>query len=91
MVHSHTVFTISKQGNGDLYDGESFITQEKVIIVTVNYRLGILGFLYSPELTKEGNSGLYGVLDQRAALIWVKRNIKKFGGNENQITIFGER
>ena len=61
------------------------------MLVSINYRLGPLGFLAHPALTKEaGFSGNYGFLDQVAALEWVKRNIKAFGGDENQVTIFGE-
>lgn len=63
-----------------------------VILVTINYRLGLLGFLSHPWLTKEqGNlSGNYGFLDQVAALKWVKENIAHFGGDPDNITIFGQ-
>lgn len=77
-------------GSGDLYDGDHISRNEKAIVVTVNYRLGLLGFLYVEELEKDEPTGLYGVLDQRAAIAWVKRNIENFGGDSNQITIFGE-
>lgn len=62
-----------------------------VVIVGVRYRLGIFGFLSHRQLTAEqGASGNYGLMDQLAALSWVKRNIAKFGGNPNNITIAGE-
>ena len=59
----------------------------------MNYRLGILGFLVHPELTKESGhnaSGNYGLLDQTAALRWVHENIAAFGGDPGNVTIFGE-
>src|SRR6185369_4529981 len=61
--------------------------------VTINYRLGPLGYLAHPELTSESpehSSGNYGVLDQIAALKWVQKNIKAFGGDPGRVTIFGE-
>lgn len=77
-------------GSGDLYDGDAISREEKAIVVTVNFRLGLLGFLYVEALEKEEPTGLYGVLDQRAAINWIKRNIEHFGGDGNKITIFGE-
>jgi para-nitrobenzyl esterase len=64
-----------------------------VILVTVNYRLGIFGFLAHPELTTESAhhaSGNYGLMDQVLALHWVRDNIAKFGGDVNNITVFGQ-
>jgi para-nitrobenzyl esterase len=63
-----------------------------VILVTFNYRLGVFGFLATPELAKEGNgaAGNYGLMDQVAALQWVKQNIADFGGDPANVTIFGE-
>src|SRR5205085_670594 len=61
--------------------------------VTINYRLGPLGYLAHPELTAEStnhSSGNYGVLDQIAALKWVQKNITAFGGDTSRVTIFGE-
>lgn len=74
------------------YDGEPLAT-EGVVVVSINYRLGIFGFLAHPELSKEsaqGVSGNYGLLDMVAGLEWVKRNISAFGGDPNNVTIFGE-
>ena len=74
------------------YDGEAF-AKRGVILVTINYRVGIYGFLAHPELTRENphhSSGNYGFLDQIAALKWVRRNITAFGGDPDRITIFGQ-
>ena len=70
-----------------------FLAQRNVIVVTLNYRLGILGFFAHPQLTAESPhhaSGNYGLLDQAAALAWVKENIRAFGGDPANLTIFGE-
>ena len=75
-----------------LYDGEE-LARKGIVVVTLNYRLGILGFFAHPELTKESRyhaSGNYGLLDQNAALRWVHRNIVAFGGDPNEVTIFGQ-
>src|SRR5689334_6575226 len=74
------------------YDGES-MAAKGIVVVTVNYRLGVFGFLAHPELTKESPhkaSGNYGLLDQNAALRWVQRNIASFGGDAKHVTIAGE-
>jgi para-nitrobenzyl esterase len=81
-------------GSGGLawYDGEDLAAKGPVI-VTLNYRLGSLGFFAHPELAKEAGrpgSGNYGMMDAIAALQWVKRNIAGFGGDPNNVTIFGE-
>ncbi len=71
-------------------DGDQWAKRD-VILVTINYRLGTLGFLSHPELTAEqGQSGNYGTMDQIAALQWVKDNIEAFGGDPSRITIFGQ-
>lgn len=72
--------------NGD------FLPLKGVILVTINYRLGVFGFLVTDELAKEanGSAGNYGLMDMVAALQWVKKNIGKFGGDANNVTIFGE-
>jgi carboxylesterase type B len=69
------------------YNARRLAQEERVVVVTVNYRLGSLGFLVSSELGIFGN---FGLMDQRAALYFVKRHIASFGGNPNSITLFGE-
>jgi para-nitrobenzyl esterase len=79
-------------GESDDYDPTRLV-QQGVVVVTVNYRLGYLGFLAHPALSAEsgnGGSGNYGLMDQQAALRWVQRNIKKFGGDADNVTIFGQ-
>ena len=76
-----------------LYDGAAFrdFAEREVVVVTVNYRLGALGFLSHPALTAEtGASGNYGLMDQQAALRWVQRNIAAFGGDPQKVTLFGQ-
>lgn len=71
-------------------DGDEW-ARRGVILVTINYRLGTLGFLSHPELTAEqGQSGNYGTMDQIAALQWVRDNIAAFGGDPKRITVFGQ-
>jgi len=81
-------------GSGDVlvYDGER-LALRGVIVVTINYRLGIFGFFAHPALTREsphGSSGNYGLLDQIAALEWVQRNIAAFGGDPGNVTVAGQ-
>lgn len=77
-------------GEGSDYDATA-LTQRDVIVVTLNYRLGAFGFLAHPALTAEqGSSGNYGLMDQQAALRWVQKNIAHFGGDPDNVTIFGE-
>src|ERR1700709_1334473 len=75
-----------------IYDGDA-MAKKGIIFVSINYRVGVFGFLAHPELTKEANgkaSGNYGLLDQIAALKWVKKNIAAFGGDPNNVTIAGQ-
>ena len=79
-------------GESDGYDPRRLVAED-VVVVTINYRLGALGVLAHPALTAEstyGGSGNYGLMDQQAALRWVQRNIRAFGGDPDNITIFGE-
>src|SRR5579864_3345797 len=82
------------EGSGSIavYDG-AHLASRGVVVVNMNYRVGPLGFLVYPELTKEsehGSSGNYGLLDQIAALQWVHDNIGAFGGDPDRVTIFGQ-
>ncbi|XP_076003646.1 bile salt-activated lipase-like [Genypterus blacodes] len=70
-----------------LYDGKEMADRGEVIVITVNYRVGTLGFLSTGDARLPGN---YGLWDQHAAISWVHRNIKAFGGNPDNITIFGQ-
>jgi para-nitrobenzyl esterase len=79
-------------GSEPRYDGES-MARKGIVALTVNYRLGVFGFMAHPELTKESShraSGNYGLLDQHAALKWVQQNIAAFGGDPQRVTIAGE-
>ncbi|HVY76525.1 MAG TPA: carboxylesterase family protein [Puia sp.] len=83
---------VAGDGSEYRYDGES-MARRGIVTVTVNYRLSVFGFFSHPELTRESPhhaSGNYGLLDQAAALQWVKQNIRAFGGDPNWITIAGE-
>ena len=83
---------VSGGASCDIYDGEE-LAKKDVVFVTFNYRLGIFGFLAHPELTaesEEGISGNYALLDQIAALTWVKENIRQFGGDPDNVTIIGQ-
>ena len=82
----------SGSGQVPVYDGE-VLAAKGILVVSTNYRVGVLGFLAHPELSKESNnkaSGNYGMLDQIAALGWIKANIGKFGGDPNRVTIAGQ-
>ena len=80
-------------GSAPFYDGSAF-AHDGVVLVTINYRLGQLGYFAHPALTKAAATnaplGNYGAMDQIAALNWVKRNIAAFGGDPQNVTIFGE-
>jgi para-nitrobenzyl esterase len=83
---------VAGDGSERRYDGES-MAKRGIIALTVNYRLGVFGFMAHPELTKESahhSSGNYGLLDQNAALLWVQKNIEAFGGDPKRVTIAGE-
>ena len=73
------------------YDGQFFAARHDIVLVTVNYRVGVMGFFAHPALAAEQSPlGNQGLVDQRAALQWVQRNISAFGGNPQNVTIFGE-
>jgi para-nitrobenzyl esterase len=83
---------VAGDGSEARYQGES-MAHKGMVALTVNYRLGVFGFLAHPELTKESPqhaSGNYGLLDQSAALHWVQQNIAAFGGDPKKVTIAGE-
>jgi carboxylesterase type B len=87
MVFIHGGYFVFGAGSLPLYDGSYLAASGNVVVVTLNYRLGSLGFLAVPELGLTGN---YGILDQRLALRWVAENIAAFGGDPRKVTIFGE-
>jgi para-nitrobenzyl esterase len=78
-------------GASDLYEPTDLV-RDGAVVVTINYRLGALGFLAHPALTdaSDGASGDFGLMDQQAALRWVQQNVAQFGGDANNVTIFGE-
>jgi para-nitrobenzyl esterase len=92
MVYIHGGGYRDGSGSGLVFDGEA-LAKKGIVLVTTNYRLGIMGFFAHPELTRESDhrtSGNYGLLDQMAALQWVQKNIVGFGGDRNRVTIFGQ-
>jgi len=92
MVWIHGGSLLNGSGSLPQYTGAQ-LAARGVIVVTINYRLGVFGFLAHPELNREsqyGGSGNYGLLDQIAALKWVNRNIAAFGGDPDRVTIFGQ-
>lgn len=92
MVWIHGGAFTGGSGTVPLYNGEG-MARKGVVFVTINYRLGIFGFLAHPQLSEESEvkvSGNYGILDQIAALKWVKQNISAFGGDPGNVTIAGQ-
>ena len=89
---------IGSADQGGLYDGQRFASEHEVVLVSINYRLGPLGWFSHPALreteskafAEEDNSGNYGTLDIIAGLKWVQKNIRSFGGDPDNVTIFGE-
>ena len=79
-------------GSEPEFDGQEWGAKD-VVLVSINYRLGVFGFLVHPALSAESPhhvSGNYGILDQIEALKWIKKNIAQFGGDPNNVTIFGQ-
>src|SRR5215469_3546031 len=91
MVWIHGGGFIAGAGSEPRYSNSALVSKG-VVLVTINYRLGLFGFLASEDLAKEngGHAGNYGLMDMVAALRWVKANIGEFGGDANNVTIFGE-
>lgn len=92
MVWLHGGSNTAGSGSQTTYDGIS-LTARGIVLVTVNYRLGVFGFFSHPELSANSphrSSGNYGLLDQLAALAWVQKNIAAFGGDPQNVTLFGE-
>ena len=87
MVWIHGGGYINGSGSAPLYEA-STLARRGVVVVTFNYRLGRFGFFHHPELKRREGSN-FGLLDQQAALRWVKRNIAAFGGDPNRVTLFG--
>jgi para-nitrobenzyl esterase len=83
----------NQQGSGYLYDPSDLVAKTQIIVVTINYRLNVFGFLALPSLDAEAgepSSGNFGLMDQQAAMRWVQRNIHAFGGDPLNVTIGGE-
>jgi para-nitrobenzyl esterase len=78
-------------GESNDYDASKLAARGDVVVVTVNYRIGALGFFSHPALNAEGHPfANYGIMDQQFALRWIKRNIARFGGNPDNVTLFGQ-
>ncbi|MFS0898871.1 carboxylesterase/lipase family protein [Mycolicibacterium litorale] len=77
-------------GSGAIYDARWLAARGDIVVVTVNYRLGTLGFLAHPALGERGDVGNYGLADQQAALRWVRDHIADFGGDPQRVTVAGE-
>jgi para-nitrobenzyl esterase len=78
-------------GESDDYDGSGLVGRGHVVVVTLNYRVGALGFLSHPAINGEGHPAInYGIMDQQMALTWVQHNIAAFGGDPGNVTIFGQ-
>ena len=91
MVWIHGGGFINGSSSTPWYDGTSLALRGDVVVVTINYRLGALGFLWLGDLDdRYRSSGVNGILDQVAALEWVRDNIASFGGDPDNVTIFGE-
>lgn len=92
LVYIHGGGLVTGDGSEPRYEGAA-MARQGIVALTINYRLGVFGFFAHPELTagsKHQASGNYGLMDQAAALAWVKKNIAAFGGDPAQVTIAGE-
>ncbi|MCY0990524.1 carboxylesterase family protein [Nannocystis sp. ILAH1] len=90
MVWIHGGGFVGGAASEPLYAGATLAREQGVVVVSLNYRLGALGWLAAPELAHAGASGNFGLRDQIAALGWVKANIAGFGGDPGRVTLFGE-
>ncbi len=92
LVWIHGGAFVTGSGSTPWYDGTSFAARGDVVCVTINYRLGAFGFLHLADIGGEAfaSSGNVGLLDQAAALRWVRDNIEAFGGDPGNVTVFGE-
>jgi para-nitrobenzyl esterase len=93
MVWLHGGAFTEGAGSDHFYNGSRLAAEQDVVVVTINYRLGALGFFALPELAQEdpdGSAGNYGLMDQVRALEWVRDNIEAFGGDPDNVTIFGQ-
>lgn len=93
MVWIHGGSLVTGASSQPMYDGAALARQTGLVVVSINYRLGVLGYLAHPDLSAEsaqGISGNYGLMDQIEALKWVERNIQSFGGNPDNVTVAGE-
>ncbi len=92
MVWIHGGAFLFGSGSSEMYAGTSLAMRGDVVVVTINYRLGVLGYLAHPDLTdpETGATGNWGLQDQIAALEWVRDNIEAFGGDPGNVTVFGE-
>jgi len=83
----------SGAGSWEMFNGANLAASQDVVVVTINYRVGPFGFLALPELAREdpdGSTGVYGLRDQIRGLKWVKNNIANFGGDPDNVTVFGQ-
>ena len=93
MVWIHGGSLTTGASSQPIYDGAILARQTGLVVVSINYRLGVLGYLAHPELSAEspqGISGNYGLMDQIEALKWIQRNIGAFGGDPGNVTVAGE-
>ena len=91
MVFLHGGGFVLGTGSDSTYDGSVLASTQNVVVVTLNYRLGSLGFLRHPAFVSEDSAaGNYAIADQRRALEWVRDNIRNFGGDAKNVTLFGE-
>lgn len=92
LVWIHGGAFTSGSGACAVYDGEA-LAKKDIVYISINYRLGVLGFMAHPELTAESpdkSSGNYGLMDQIAALNWIQENVERFGGDPGKVTIAGQ-